>query len=69
MMGFGGIFIILLTAVIVWAVIRLTHHEPPFQIGENSGSGGKDAIDILRERYARGEINPEQYEEMKESLS
>jgi putative membrane protein len=34
-----------------------------------NGGGGDRALDILRERYARGEITLEQYEQMRRELS
>jgi putative membrane protein len=33
------------------------------------GSSGKAPLDILKERYARGEINREQYEQMRRDSS
>lgn len=33
------------------------------------GSGGNRALDILNERYARGELDREQYEQMKRDIS
>jgi uncharacterized membrane protein len=33
------------------------------------GAGGDHALSILRERYAQGELTPEQYEEMRRQLS
>lgn len=33
------------------------------------GPGGNRALDILNERYARGELNREQYEQMKRDIS
>ncbi len=72
MMGFGGIFGILLIAVIVWAVIQFTNNNNsrnPFNTtGRKIGSGEENALDILKKRYARGEISKEEYEKMKQDL-
>ena len=54
----GGII-----ALIVWAVTRLTKQ------GSSGGGGGKTALDLARERYARGEITREQFEQLKKDLS
>jgi putative membrane protein len=35
---------------------------------DNSGRAGQAALDILNERYARGEINREQYDQMKRDI-
>ena len=52
-MGFGGgfmwLFWILLIAVIVWAVKAVVGS------GSSPTNKGKSALDILQERYARGE--------------
>ena len=72
MMGFGGIFGILLIAVIVWAVIQFMNKDSsgnPFTSNRQVQSADKDnAQEILKKRYARGEINQEEYERMKESV-
>ena len=64
-MMFGGIFMIIfwggLIALIVWAVTRLTRRSSP--------AGRQDALDIARERYARGEITREQFDQIKKDLS
>ena len=57
------IFWILLILVIVWAV----------RAGLNSGDGGgsrnaRTPLEILKERYARGEIDRETFERMKKDL-
>ena len=63
-MIFGGIAMILfwagLIALVVWGTNKLTGH---------SGSIGKQGpLDIVRERYARGEISREEYEQIKKDL-
>ena len=59
-MGFGGglmwLFWILLIIVIVWVV------KASMGSGTRSETR-KSAIDILKERYARGEIDQEEFEQ------
>ena len=52
---FGGII-----ALIVWAVMRLTKHDTPVV--------KQTPLDIAKERYAKGEINKEQFEQLKKDL-
>ncbi len=56
----GGII-----ALIVWAVTRFTRREST----GNQGIGGRNALDIAKERYARGEITKEQFDQIKRDLS
>ena len=63
-MGFGWIFGLLFLIVLVWLVIRLVS---PGQT-TNPPSQKEDALDILKKRYARGEISKEEYEQMKKDL-
>lgn len=68
-MGFGWIFMILFWALIILGVVALAKWL--FSAGNSRGGfggSGKSALDILNERYARGEINPEQYEQMRRDL-
>ncbi len=68
-MMFGGILMVLLwgviIALVVWGVNRLTGR---------GGSGSttpekRDPLDIAKERYARGEISKEEFEQIKKDLS
>lgn len=67
-MGFGGIFMILFWAVIILGIVALVKWL--FSAGGSAGSGspGKSALDVLKERYARGEVTREQYEQMRRDL-
>jgi putative membrane protein len=52
-------------ALIIWVITRFTRREVP----HDSRSGRPDALDIARERYARGEITKEQFEQIKKDLT
>lgn len=64
-MWFGWIFWLLFLGVIIWAVIRFTNSG---QTRNQTGTNHDSPMDILKKRYARGEINKEQFEEMKKDL-
>jgi len=68
--GWGLLFGILWFVLIAWlvyAVVRaMTRGDGG---GGGGGRGGSDrALEVLRERYARGEIDKETYERMKRDL-
>jgi putative membrane protein len=48
-----------LLAVIVWAILRITANR---QGDAGVGTGEDSAEEILRQRFARGEIEAEEYE-------
>jgi len=60
------IFFIAIIILIIWAVA---------QIGRRNGTGSfwggvsRQPIDIARERYAKGEISHEEFEQIKKDLS
>jgi len=74
--GFGWIFTILFWALIVWAIVAIVngvsgrgccgvgHHHGH---GDHKPEGGR-AVDILKERYAKGEISKEDFERMKKDV-
>ncbi len=70
-LGLGwGILMLLFWALVIGGVVllvvRLTGSGPATTPG---GSGAHDrALDILRERYARGEITKEQFDQMRRDL-
>jgi putative membrane protein len=59
------IFWILVIVGIIFLIRWLIHSTKGGAAGTQSGSG---AIEILKERYARGEINKEEFEEKKKDL-
>lgn len=70
-MLFGGIGMILLFVIVVAVVVLLGRWLGPGAHHPVSGHYGpppKTALDILRERFARGEIDKEEFEERRRLL-
>ena len=61
--GFGMLFWIVIIVGIVALAIWLSSSPR-----DTNKTGSKDALDILKERYARGEIDKEAYFERKREL-
>lgn len=61
--GWGWILGVLVLVVLVWFIARSINSD-----GLRGGSSEKSAIEILKERYARGEIDKEEYEHRKKDL-
>jgi putative membrane protein len=71
MMGFGWewfmpIFWILFLGLLIWGVVALVRGTSRSS-GADSGSPDS-ALEILKRRYARGEINREEFDEKKKDL-
>ncbi len=64
-MWFGWIFWLIILGVIIWAVVQFTNRN---QNQNTNVTPGKTPLQILKERYAKGEITKEQYEQMKQDL-
>lgn len=67
-MGLGWLLMILFWGLVIVTIIALVR----WVVANNSGGSGsarESALDILRERYARGEIKREEYEQKKRDLS
>jgi putative membrane protein len=65
--GFGGggmwIFWILIVIALIWFATFATRRESA------SSTRQKSALEILKERYARGEIERDEFEQIKKDLS
>ena len=63
-MAFGGLWMIIfwgvIIALIVWAILKLT--------GRNSSTHHTNPADIARDRYVKGEISRDEYEQIKKDL-
>lgn len=71
--GFGAgdalvsIFWVIILIVVITAVIRWMRGKPVWRCHGHHGENL--ALDILKERYARGEIERKEFEEMRKELS
>jgi putative membrane protein len=63
-MGFAWIIGLILLVLVIVLIIRSFNQNAV----TGNQSGNKQAIDILKERYARGEINKEEFELKKKDI-
>jgi len=71
--GFGWIFMLLFWGLIVWVIIYLVKNSSSNgccggKHDDKNGQSGKAALDILKERYAKGELSKEDFDKMKNDL-
>jgi len=70
-MVFGAAWMVIfwggIIALAVWAVSRLTGDRE--KGGDRRRLEGPSPLDIAKERYARGEITREQFEQLRQDLS
>jgi putative membrane protein len=64
-MGFGWIFMVLFWALIIMGIVFLIKLVSG---GSKAGKKEETALDILKKRYAKGEIGREEFEEKKKDL-
>ncbi len=66
---FGGLimllFWLLVIAAVVWLVVTVARGDRPIV---PTRSPGQTPLEILKMRYARGEITKEQYDQMRQDL-
>lgn len=68
MMGLGWIFMVSIWALVILAVVAMLRWlGMPW--GGRGGTQHKTPLDILKERYARGEIDREEYEQKRRDLA
>ncbi len=64
MFGFGPLFMVVFWVFIIWGCVSLVKY-----FSESTSSNGSDrALEILKERYVKGEITKEQFEAMKKDI-
>jgi putative membrane protein len=62
--GFGWIFMVLFWVLVTLGIVALAK----WLSSTRGGGSTRRPLDILQERYARGEITREQYEQMRRDL-
>ena len=70
--GIGSLLILVLLVIGViylWRAIEGGRHERPTRDADTTRTQEDSALRILRERYARGEIDKEEYDRRKEGLA
>lgn len=69
--GFGLIFMLIFWALVIFAIFALIRgfsgHGCWHNIGDHKNKEN-DAINILKQRYAKGEISKDDFEKMKKDL-
>ena len=63
-MWFGWVFWIVIIVLVVYLVVRLTNQKT----GNQNIQSNESPLDVLKKRYARGEITKEEFESMKNDL-
>ena len=66
---FMPIFMILFWGLIIWGIVALARGLSGSSNSDSSSSRPDSALEVLKKRYARGEIDKEDYEEKKKDLT
>lgn len=64
-MWFGWIFWLMVLVLIVWFIANRLNKSKQ----DSQSSGQESAMDIIKKRYAKGEITKEEFEQMKKDLN
>jgi putative membrane protein len=67
-MVFWNLLWLVLLGLLIWGVVRWLAGRTSHPAGHDFGSPPRSALDILQERYARGEIDETTFERMRERL-
>ena len=63
-MGWGWIIGLTVIVAIIWILFKMNNQNIDQKVNDN-----KTALDILKQRYAKGEINKKEFEEKKSTLN
>lgn len=71
-MLWGGLMMVLfwgaIVALIVWAIQSVTRREPSQTHVPQGGPSARTPLDIVKERYAHGQVSREEFEQIKRDL-
>jgi len=67
--GFGGIFMILWWALIIVGIVALVKWMAASSGGDGRSGGDSKALEILKQREARGEIDEQEVQKRKRNLT
>jgi putative membrane protein len=59
--GFGMVFWLLAIVLLVGGVVLFMRSSPSIGFGRQNAAGRSGGLDLLEQRYARGEVNREEY--------
>ncbi len=62
-MGWGWMIGLFLLIAVIWLIVRMANQPVPPQFPRENR-----ALDLLKERYAKGEISKEEFEEKKKDI-
>jgi putative membrane protein len=60
--------LIALVLLVIWAVRQITNSQSGLFFSSAQSSGPANPLEILQSRYARGEINRQEYQRMRENI-
>ena len=69
-MFFGGIFWLIIIGLIIWLIIngsKRSHYR--YDLPPQNQTPHETPMEILKKRYARGEITKEEFDQMKKDIS
>lgn len=70
-MWLGGLLIVAVTALVIYALVVIvgrSGRNPAHFSYDDQRNNSENALGILAERFARGEINDEEYQQKKNAL-